>query len=89
MGYDSYHAKRKAREKRNEEKCLLALQEQLRANCEETIKYEMEHAKSKLAKIVSINGKNSKYFFNLESKNTDRQKHIKALKRMASPRWNA
>ena len=43
--------------KNETKKCLLALQEQLRANCDETIKYEMEHAKNKLAKIVSIDGK--------------------------------
>ena len=42
-------------------KCLLArfnqFQEQLRANYNEIIKYEIEHVKSKLAKIVSINRK--------------------------------
>ena len=54
------YAKRKAEEKRDK-KCLLArfnqFQEQLRANYDETIKYEMEHVNSKLVKIVSINRK--------------------------------
>ena len=52
------YTKRKARQKRDEEKCLLArfyqLQQQLRANFDETIKSEMERVKRKLAKIISI-----------------------------------
>lgn len=81
------HAKRKAREKRDEEKC---------ANYNETITYETERVKSKLAKIVSIKTcgtmvrskagwhefglKNSNYFFNLEKPN-HRQKEIKTRKK--------
>lgn len=58
-------AKRKVRGKRDEKRVYLLLarfdqlQEQLRTNYDETIKYEMERVKSKLAKIVSINEKNS------------------------------
>ena len=69
------YAKRKAGGKQDKKKCLLAqfnpFQEQLCANYDETIKYEMEHVKSKLAKIVSVNGKNknSRYFFNLKKQN--------------------
>ena len=80
------YAKRKAGEKRDK-KCLLArfnqFQEQLRVNYDETIKYGMEHVKSKLAKIVSIKRKKTvNTFSTLKNKtDTDRQKHIKALKK--------
>ena len=51
-------AKRKARQKRSEEKELLlrfnSLQEQLRLNFNESTKAEMERVKTKLARITAI-----------------------------------
>ena len=70
------YAKHKAGGKRDKKSVYLhdlvhSKNSYMQINYDETIKYEMVHVKSKLVKIVSVNGKNknSRYFLNLEKQN--------------------